>query len=69
MTNEQFDLLAEAFSLPNSPTREAVRLVQVDGLTVYAAAKSCGLIQSTVSRANHKFARALQLVLDARLVA
>ena len=42
-------------------TAVACRLVLVDGLTAYAAAKDCGINQSVISRGLHVLRRATPL--------
>lgn len=52
MTPAQFDALATLLRLqPASPSREAARLVLVEGLTGVEAARRLGLTQPAVSKA------------------
>jgi predicted DNA-binding protein (UPF0251 family) len=51
VTNAQFDRLIAASNLRGERTIQACRLVKVEGLTAYAAAKQTGINQSAISRA------------------
>lgn len=50
MTNEQFAALAELARLPSGPTREAARMVLVDGLRASDAAATAGCLPQSLSR-------------------
>lgn len=50
MTPKRFEKLADVNRLKGK-TREAVRMVLVDGESGYAAANACQIAESTVSRA------------------
>lgn len=50
MTPAQFDALAQLMRLRTSPSREALRMVLVDGITQSAAAHDAGIPASNVSR-------------------
>jgi len=58
MTNEEFHRLAGRYRMRDN-TRRAVRLVLVDGYSGYAAARECGVAQSTVWRAVRRLDRPL----------
>ena len=58
MTLAEFRRLADAHKITGR-TREALRLVTVDGLTAYAAAQQVGIAQSTVGRAKERIERPL----------
>lgn len=58
MTLAEFTRLADAHHI-SGRTREALRLVVVDGLTAYAAAQRIGIEQSAVSRARKRLQRPL----------
>jgi DNA-directed RNA polymerase specialized sigma subunit len=58
MTLAEFRRLADAHKITGR-TREALRLVYVDGLTAYAAARRIGIEQSAISRAKQRFLRPL----------
>lgn len=51
MTPQQYDALAELLRLQDSPSREAVRLVLVDGLKPAEAARQAGVSPQAVSNA------------------
>lgn len=62
MTTEQFDALATLLRLqPTSPSREAARLVLVEGVTGVEAARRLGLTQPAVSRAVSSCRRGMEL--------
>lgn len=62
MTPEQFDALAQLLRLqPTSPSREAARLVLVEGVTGVEAARRLGLTQPAVSRAVSSCRRGMEL--------
>ena len=58
MTPAEFDTRAAAHRITGR-TREALRLVYVDGLTAYAAAQRIGINQAVLSRARKRFDRPL----------
>ena len=62
VTAEQFDALAQLMRLRQSPCREALRLVLVDGLTHAAAAEQTGAIRTDVTRRVSSAKRAMRLV-------
>lgn len=61
MTREQFDALAQLMRLRQSASREALRLVLVDGLTHAAAAERAGSIRTDVTRLVSSAKRAIEL--------
>ena len=64
MTPTQFEALARLMRLRESPSREALRLVLVDGISQSAAAHHVGLPPSNVSR---QVASARRVLADASL--
>lgn len=50
MTPEQFDALAQLMRLRQSPSRDALHLVLIDGMTHTAAAEQAGIPRQNVSR-------------------
>lgn len=61
MTPEQFEALAQLMRLRQSASREALRLVLVDGLTHAAAAEQTGRIRTDVTQAVTSARRAIEL--------
>lgn len=61
MTPEQFEALAELMRLQQSASREALRLVLIDGLTHAAAAEQAGAIRTDVTRRVSSAKRTLEL--------
>ena len=62
LTNDQFDALAELMRLRQSPSREATRLVFVDGLSQADAARATGLSIAAVNNRVRSTRHALELV-------
>ncbi|WP_341667327.1 hypothetical protein [Alcaligenes sp. SDU_A2] len=62
MTNNQFDALAALMRLRPSPSREALRLVLVDGATHTAAAERAGIPRPNVTRQVSSARHALALI-------
>lgn len=62
MTSEQFDALAELMRLRQSPSREALRLVLVEGATHAAAAEQAGIPRPNVTRQVSSAKRAIALI-------
>lgn len=62
MTEQQFDALAELMRLRRSPSREALRLVLVEGATHAAAAERAGIPRPNVTRQVSSARHALSLV-------
>lgn len=60
----QFEALARLMRLRASPSREALRMVMVDGITQSAAAHHAGIPASNVSR---QVASARRVMEDARM--
>lgn len=65
MTADQFAALAHLARLQQSPSREAARLVLVDGLTVKDAAAHVGISVPGANQAVLRCRRALELARDA----
>ena len=62
MTAEQFDALAQLMQLRHqSASREALRLVLVNGWTTYGAANSAGIPASNVCRQAARARRVIEL--------
>lgn len=59
MKLEQFNHVADLIGLKKQ-SREAVWLMEIDGMTGYAAAKQLDISESTVSRAHARFRRAIK---------
>lgn len=59
MRLEHFNHIANLIGLKKK-SREAVWLMEIDGMTGYAASKQLDISQSTVSRAHARFRRALK---------
>ncbi len=68
MTPAQFDALAALISLRQSASREAARLVLVDGLSVIDAAAQAGITPQGANQAVLRCRRALELARAAVLV-
>lgn len=66
MTPEQFDSMAQLMRLRKSASREALRLVLVDGRTHDGAANIAGAIRTDVTRQVGKAKKCIEL---ARIVA
>lgn len=66
MTDEQFEALAQLMRLRESPSREALRCVLVDGMSHHDAAIAAGVIRPNVSR---QVASANRVIEAARIVA
>lgn len=62
MTNEQFDALAELMRLRQSPSREALRLVLVEGVTHAAAAGKADIPRPNVTRQVSSAKRVIALI-------
>lgn len=62
MTNDQFDALAELMRLRQSPSREALRLVLVEGSTHAHAAEKAGIPRPNVTRQASSAKRAIALI-------
>ena len=61
MTPAQFDALATLIGLRQSTSREAARLVLVDGLSVLDAAGQCGISAQGANQAVIRCRKALEL--------
>lgn len=61
MTAHQFAALATLISLRQSASRDAARLVLVDGLSVLDAAERCGISVQGANQAVLRCRRALEL--------
>lgn len=61
MTAEQFAALADLLRLRQSASREAARLVMVDGLSTGAAAELAGVSSQAVSNALASCQRGIEL--------
>lgn len=61
MTANQFSALATLMALRASPSREAARLVLVDGLSVADAAAHCGISVQGANQSVLRCKRALEL--------
>lgn len=61
MTPEQFEALAALIHLRQSASRDAARLVLVDGLSVVEAAKQVGITQQGANQAVIRCRKALEL--------
>lgn len=61
MTPDQFDALATLISLRQSDSRDAARLVLVDGLSVIEAAAHVGISQQGANQSVIRCRRALDL--------
>lgn len=61
MTPEQFDALAQLMRLRKSPSREALRLVLVDGMSQSEAAAQAGILRTNVTRQVTSARRMLEL--------
>jgi predicted DNA-binding protein (UPF0251 family) len=61
MTPDQFTALAQLMRLRESPSREALRLVLVDGMSQYGAAQQAGIPSSNVTRQVASARRAIEL--------
>jgi hypothetical protein len=59
MTSKEYERLAKAHRLRGEKTIAACRVVLVDGLSAYAAARKVGIEESTISRALAKLRRPL----------
>lgn len=68
MNSDQFTALATLMALRASPSREAARLVLVDGLSVIDAAAQAGITQQGANQAVLRCRRALELARVAVLV-
>ncbi len=68
MTPAQFDALATLIGLRQSTSREAARLVLVDGLSVLDAAGQCGISVQGANQAVLRCRRAMKLARVAVLV-
>lgn len=68
MTPEQFEALAALAHLRQSASRDAARLVLVDGLSVIDAAARAGITQQGANQAVLRCKRALELARAAVLV-
>lgn len=66
MTPDQFAALARMMQMRNSAITDGVRLVLVDGVSQYSAAKQVGVHQQSVSR---RVMQARRYVADAGIVA
>lgn len=64
MTSKQFEALAQLMRLRSSPSREALRLVLVDGLTQSEAADRAGIPRTNVTRQVTSARRVLELARD-----
>jgi predicted DNA-binding protein (UPF0251 family) len=62
MTNKGFDALAVLLRLRDSPSREAARLVLVDGLRQADAARAAGISQQSVHDVIKSCRKALNLI-------
>ncbi|MDC7715995.1 MULTISPECIES: sigma factor-like helix-turn-helix DNA-binding protein [Vogesella] len=58
MRLEHFNHIANLIGLKKK-SREAVWLIEIDGMTGYAASRQLDISQSTVSRAHARFRKAL----------
>jgi predicted DNA-binding protein (UPF0251 family) len=65
MTPEQFAALAQLMRLRQSPSRDALRLVLIDGMTHTAAAEQAGIPRQNVSR---QVASAKRIINAARIL-
>mgnify|MGYP000173223323 CR=1 FL=1 len=61
MTPEQFEALAQLMRLRQSASREALRLVLVEGMTHAAAAERAGSIRTDVTQSVSSAKRAIEL--------
>lgn len=61
MTPAQFDALAKLMRLRNSPSREALRMVLVDGISQSAAAFHVGIPRPNVTRQVSSAQRTIEL--------
>ncbi len=61
MNSDQFTALATLMALRASPSREAARLVLVDGLSVLDAASRCGISVQGANQAVLRCRRAMEL--------
>ncbi|KZE25321.1 sigma-70-like protein [Crenobacter luteus] len=59
MTIEHFNHIADLIGLKKR-SREAVLLMEIEGMTGYSAAKQMDLSESTVSRAHSRFRKAIK---------
>lgn len=59
MRLEQFNHVADLIGLKKK-SREAVWLMEIDGMTGYAAAHQLDISESTVSRAHARFRKAIR---------
>lgn len=62
MKNEQFEALAELMRLRQSPSRDALRLVLVEGSTHALAAEKAGIPRPNVTRQVGSAKRAIALI-------
>ncbi len=65
MTPEQFDAIAQLMRLRASPSREALRLVLVEGLSQSEAAARAGIPRPNVTRQLSSSKRVLELARQA----
>jgi DNA-directed RNA polymerase specialized sigma24 family protein len=68
MTLDQFDALAALIHMRQSASRNAARLVLVDGLSVLDAARQCGISVQGANQAVLRCRRALEMARVAVLV-
>lgn len=61
MRLEHFNHIANLIGLKKK-SREAVWLIEIDGMTGYAASRQLDISQSTVSRAHARFRKALDQI-------
>jgi DNA-directed RNA polymerase specialized sigma24 family protein len=61
MRLEHFNHIANLIGLKKK-SREAVWLIEIDGMTGYAASRQLDISQSTVSRAHARFRKALHQI-------
>lgn len=61
MTQEQFDAIAQLIRMQPGPSREAARLVLVDGAPLQIAASGAGITVAGTSNAVQRVRRALDL--------
>ncbi|AXK39881.1 sigma factor-like helix-turn-helix DNA-binding protein [Crenobacter cavernae] len=59
MTIDHFNHIADLIGLKKK-SREAVLLMEIEGMTGYSAAKQMDLSESTVSRAHSRFRKAIK---------
>ena len=61
MTSQQLDALAQLIRMQPGPSREAARLVLVDGAPLQLAATAAGITVAGASNAVQRLRRALEL--------